>query len=90
MVSAGSASAELDCAHGHTAAAVVFGEDRQFESAGWLVSEEGTGPDGERQSAVFAGRLRRDVLTMRIRIGGRELGPFELRQGGNARIMKCP
>ncbi len=92
MVSAGSASAEFTCAHGGTNGPVVFGDDRQFESAGWLVSEEGTGPDGERESASYIGRLRRDVLTLRVRYGtaGKELGPFELRQGSSARVAKCP
>lgn len=92
MVSAGSASAELNCAHGQTNGPVVFGDNREFQSPGWLVSEEGTGPDAERESATYVGRLRRDVLTLSVRFGsaGKQLGPFELRQGGGARVAKCP
>lgn len=92
VVSAGSASAELNCAYGQTNGPVIFGDKREFQSVGWLISEEGAGAEGERQSAIYVGRLRRDVLTIRVRYGREpiELGPFELRQGGAARITKCP
>jgi len=92
VVSTGGASAEFNCAYGQTNGPVIFGDNREFQSAGWLISEEGAGPEGERQSAIYVGRLRRDVLTIRVRYGREaiELGPFELRQGGGARIAKCP
>jgi hypothetical protein len=92
LVSASSASAELNCAHGQTNGPVILGDKREFKSPGWLVSEEGTGPDAERESATYVGRLRGDVLTLSVRFGsaGKEHGPFELRQGGGARVAKCP
>jgi hypothetical protein len=90
LVGADRTSAELNCAHGQTDSRVFFAEDRQFQAAGWIV-EEGGATQEERKPAVFIGRLRRDVLTVRVRYGSdsKEMGPFELRQGGNARVSKC-
>ena len=90
LVGADRASAEFNCAHGQTEARVFFAESRQFQAGGWVVEEGGAVPE-DRKPAVFIGRLRREVLTIRVRYGNdsKELGPFELRQGGSARVTKC-
>jgi hypothetical protein len=90
LVGAERASAEFNCAHGQTEGRVFFAEDRQFQATGWVAEEGGAGPEN-RKPAVFTGRFRRDVLTVRVRYGSepKELGPFELHQGGNARVTKC-
>ncbi len=91
LVSAEGASAEFNCAHGETSERIDFGENRRFQVNGWIVEEGGAAAQEDRKSAVFTGRLRRDVLTVTVRYGSepKELGPFELRQGGNARVAKC-
>jgi hypothetical protein len=90
LVGADRASAEFNCAHGQTESRIVFADDRQFQASGWVAEEGGNRPE-ERKPAIFIGRVRRDVLTIRVRYGSepKELGPFELRQGGNARVTKC-
>ncbi len=92
LVGAEGASAEFNCAHGETSGRIDFGEDRRFRVDGWIVEEGGAAAQEDRKSAVFIGRLRREVLTVTVRYGSepKELGPFELRQGGNARVAKCP
>ena len=91
IVGAESSSAELNCAHGQTSARVDFGDNREFRADGWIVEEGQPGGSEDRKPAVFIGRLRRDVLTVTVRYGSepKELGPFELRKGGNARVNKC-
>jgi hypothetical protein len=90
LVGAHPTSAEFNFAHRPTQSRVFFAEDRHFQAAGWIVEEGGAGQE-ERKPAVFTGRLHRDVLTVRVRYGSdsKEMGPFELRQGGNARVSKC-
>ena len=86
---------EYDCAHGGLTQPVRPGSQGDFEAIGVHVREHG-GPirEGERPDSVaarYVGRVTGDRMTLRVYAGNRPdtLGPFELRRGGEARIVKC-
>src|SRR5688572_2772726 len=86
---------EYDCAHGGLTEPVRPGSGGEFEAIGVHVREHG-GPirEGERPDSVparYLGRVTGDRMTLRVYAGSRPdtLGPFELRRGGEPRLLKC-
>lgn len=86
---------EYDCAHGGLTEPVRPGSRGEFEASGVHVREHG-GPvrEGERPDSVsarYVGRIAGDRMTLRVYVGSRPdtLGPFELRRGGEPRLLKC-
>ena len=86
---------EYDCAHGGLTQPVRPGSRGEFEAIGVHVREHG-GPvrEGERPDSIparYVGRVTGDRMTLRVYAGSRPdtLGPFELRRGGEPRLVKC-
>jgi hypothetical protein len=86
---------EYDCAHGGLTEPVRPGPRGDFDVRGVHVREHG-GPmrEGETPDSMparFVGRVAGDRMTLRVYAGTRPdtLGPFELRRGGEARVVKC-
>jgi hypothetical protein len=91
----GTASVELDCAHGATAEPVVPDGSGAFRAAG-TYAQERFGPVREGQEdagrpAVYAGKVEGGKITLTITVtgSGEELGPFELTHGKTPRLTKC-
>lgn len=83
---------EYDCAHGGIAGPLTPSAG-YVEATGVHVPEHG-GPvrEGERPDSLaarYVGRVRGDRLTLRVIVGADTLGPFELRRGAEARVLKC-
>ncbi len=94
VVSASSASLELDCAHGTIDVPVVTSEGR-FELPGRFVREHG-GPLREDEKpvelpATYEGSLDGDRLELRITLTDEPvaIGPFRLVRGRDPLLRKC-
>lgn len=83
---------EMDCAHGAVDGPVAVGSDGRFRASGTYAAEHG-GPvrEGEEagRPAVYEGRVEGTKLTLVIKVGGEEVGAFELVHGRSGRITKC-
>jgi hypothetical protein len=86
------AEVEFDCGHGAITQAPVT-DDGRFDLPGRYVQERGgpISPDAlPSRAARFRGTVQGDDLTLRLEV--EELGavgPFQLRRGAPARLVKC-
>ncbi len=93
-VAAGSASVELDCAHGAVEGAIRLDSQGRFDVGGSFARERG-GPVREGQEdahpARYSGSVEGKTMTLTIAVaeGGETLGPFELVRDRAARLTKC-
>ena len=85
---------EYDCAHGALSTGLRSNSSGAFDVPGFHVRERG-GPmrEGEAvdsMAARYVGTLAGDRMSLRVVIAGADtLGPFELRRGEAARVLKC-
>jgi hypothetical protein len=86
------AEVEFDCGHGAITQAPVV-DDGRFDLPGRYVQERGgpISPDGlPARAARFRGSVQGDELTLRLEVEGLGgVGPFQLRRGAPARLVKC-
>lgn len=85
---------EYDCAHGALSTGLRPNSSGAFDVPGFHIRERG-GPvrEGEvvdSMAARYVGTLAGDRMSLRVVIAGADtLGPFELRRGEAARVLKC-
>jgi hypothetical protein len=86
-------SLELDCAHGTLQGPLTLDAQHSFAVAGALVPER-PGPQGDDdgpppQDARYSGQVEGDRLTLTLRTGDDQAGPFTLTHGQPGRLRKC-
>lgn len=86
------AAIEFDCAHGTLEGPLALDRVHRFATTGTFVRErpgpvpvEGVTPE----DAQFSGQMDGDQLTLTVRVGDEELGPFTLTHGRQGRLRKC-
>jgi hypothetical protein len=91
----GTATLELDCAHGAITAPIVPDTQGAFRAAGTYVREHGgpvrQGEEDAGRPAVYGGTVDGERLTLTITLAEpqEEVGRFELERGRAVRLMKC-
>ncbi len=84
---------EYDCADGTLDAAIMPDAAGNFRVPGRHVRGHG-GPEqvGEQlpsEVALYEGSVAGDRMVLRVRLDADTLGPFTLRRGADARLLKC-
>ena len=92
-ISESGADVELDCAHGRIAQAISPDKKGNFDVPGTYSPEHG-GPVRKDESpksdpARYSGHVDGDTMTITITRGNDQIGPYELRRGAQASLMKC-
>lgn len=91
----GAGTLQYDCAHGRIDAPLTIGAAGTIAASGEHVREHG-GPDREGEPpdahlAAYAGELRGDRLTFTVTLAddGTVLGPYTVRRGQPAQVLRC-
>jgi hypothetical protein len=85
-------SIQYDCAHGTISGRLKL-SDGTFSVAGFHFREHPgpvrIGEPTDSVSAVYYGQVRGDQMTLRVIANADTLGPFSIRRGAAATIMRC-
>jgi hypothetical protein len=91
----GAGTLQYDCAHGRIEAPITIDRAGAIVASGEHVREHG-GPEREGEPpdahpATYAGELRGDRLTFTVTLtdDGAVLGPFTVRRGRPAEVLRC-
>lgn len=84
---------EYDCARGTITEPLIVNDDGRFDVRGFHFRGHG-GPvrmDEKPDSAVarYTGRIRDDVMTLDVAVGGTALGSYSLLRGRDGSVFKC-